>query len=531
MSTIPLTVPLCRPLSGPLLRPVSGVDPDARAYVAAVQTAGVTVSSSQRDAISDFIAGEKAAGRWSLLKRLYLPIWANATANAIDVVSLVSGVFVGGITHGAGYMKPNGTTGYFRSDLSPLTAGLTTTSGAVFALCPSPDTRADTRYLLGTRDPGDSGETSLYQGTGTAMSSFVGRMPGVEVAGGVTANNSGVLVANRRVGGLKFSQRTATGTIYGANQPLVASTVSSLVMWAGGLNNGGSFILPTDARFGAMGFGMGFATDADVDGFTLALQNLWSSIAITDPDASAYLQAVQATGVAVPLKAKMALNDFVAAERTAGRWGNIGRMYLPIWGAAAANAICVKTRTAGSFIGTSTHAAGYIKGDGGTGRYLTGTTLPSVGVTDTSLWMGALIKAQPSFWPSPFMNAVTTAFTDWASGGLGMLFDHTNATGGRQDNDPATMVNGILSGFVSGTNQQSRVRTAAGIVADQTRVTGVMSPVSTSQVEIMGVNAWNHSDAQFGAWWFGTGVSAADDAAFTLNLKALWETATALTLP
>lgn len=88
-------------------------DPDAAAYFGAVATAGGTVSDAQRLAIDTFVRGEKIASRWTLHKRFYLPIWGVAAPNAICMTSLTSGTFVGGVTHAAGYIQGNGTTGYF----------------------------------------------------------------------------------------------------------------------------------------------------------------------------------------------------------------------------------------------------------------------------------------------------------------------------------------------------------------------------------------------------------------------------------
>ena len=84
---------------------VAGLDPDAKAYVNAVIATGVTVTGLQRNAINNFIEGEKTASRWSIHKRLYLPIWANAAANAICLRSLTSGTFVNSPTMGAGFIK------------------------------------------------------------------------------------------------------------------------------------------------------------------------------------------------------------------------------------------------------------------------------------------------------------------------------------------------------------------------------------------------------------------------------------------
>jgi len=121
---------IARPLAGSLakslakslarqLAPASAA-PEA-SYVAALRAAGATVTSTQQAAISTFISGEIAAGRWSKHKRLYFPIWGLAAANAICMKSLISGTFSGSVTHtsegvnvttgGAGNMNTNTNLG------------------------------------------------------------------------------------------------------------------------------------------------------------------------------------------------------------------------------------------------------------------------------------------------------------------------------------------------------------------------------------------------------------------------------------
>jgi len=93
---------------------VGGLDPSAKGYIDAVTAAGATVTSAQRGYINNFYKSAKA-DYYTSLKRLYLPIWGVAAANAIDMIGLTSGTFVGGVTHASGYITGNGTTGYFNA--------------------------------------------------------------------------------------------------------------------------------------------------------------------------------------------------------------------------------------------------------------------------------------------------------------------------------------------------------------------------------------------------------------------------------
>jgi len=103
----------------------SALDPDARLYIAAVEAVlpsnniatALPNASNPKRIISDFIKAEKAASRWTLHKRIYLPIYANAAASAVDIVSQTSGEFtLSGVTHAAGYVQGDGTSGYFDFD-------------------------------------------------------------------------------------------------------------------------------------------------------------------------------------------------------------------------------------------------------------------------------------------------------------------------------------------------------------------------------------------------------------------------------
>jgi hypothetical protein len=101
------------------------LDIDAAAYIIAITQTGITVSTIQSAAINSFIEGEKIAGRWSNIKRFYLPIWGVAAANAIDMVARGSGTFVGGVTHSARFFTTNGTTGAFRDNATITSLGTT----------------------------------------------------------------------------------------------------------------------------------------------------------------------------------------------------------------------------------------------------------------------------------------------------------------------------------------------------------------------------------------------------------------------
>ena len=139
---------LARPLAGSLAKSLAqslarqlapaSVAPDA-AYVAAIRATGITVTSTQQAAISTFISGEVAAGRWSKHKRLYFPIWGLAAANAICMKSLLSGTFSGGVLHSTndGVYVTNGGAGNMNTNTNLGNLGITKTSFHFAMLLPN----------------------------------------------------------------------------------------------------------------------------------------------------------------------------------------------------------------------------------------------------------------------------------------------------------------------------------------------------------------------------------------------------------
>lgn len=247
-------------------------DADAIAYVSAIRTAGATVTAAQRDYINDFIRAEKIAARWDSIKRLYMPIWGVAAANAICLRSLASGTFVGTVTHAAGYAQGNGSTGYLNTNTDFVTQGLTLSSGFMFALTILDATQDFDRFL--------------GAGTGTSESSFIHRTsPRLDCRySGVgsqillnTSSNTGVATFSRISGTRRVSVRKTAGVTSASNTTADTGTIPSSNVLAMALNNANTGVTmanASDARFGAVGFGLGL-TSASTDAFTLALKKLW----------------------------------------------------------------------------------------------------------------------------------------------------------------------------------------------------------------------------------------------------------------
>lgn len=254
-----------------------GFDRMAARYISAVETAGVTVTSTQRNAIDAFFKTGKSQGWISSLRRVYLPIWAAAAPNAIDMMTVTSGTYLlGGVTHASGYVQGNGTTGYFNLGVSPSSLGLTINGGTSFALVNQQDSRTDTRYFLGVTDTSNrriylrqDGSTSvaatMYQATAT-------------ITNPVSARAGIFLAAVNSATSRYLKRRAQSGVVYTTENINSESTgTSQFNQFAMAANIQNSTISGyTDARLGAFGLGLGMSSSTG-DNFTLALKTLWET--------------------------------------------------------------------------------------------------------------------------------------------------------------------------------------------------------------------------------------------------------------
>ena len=209
-------------------------------------------------------------------------------------------------------------------------------------------------------------------------------------------------------------------------------------------------------------------------------------------------------------------------------------MYLPIWAAAAPNAIDMIGLTSGTFNGTVTHSAGYVASDGSTGYFNIGSSMASHGLTPASGWFGAIMKTAIS--NHQYLGAqngasevellrhtVTSITTDYNDTGSGR---NSSLIADRSGIISASRFSGDMKHFQRKTSGRSNIGTFT--YAD----TGSMTSLNAFALakNSSGV-ATSSGTSEMGGWWFGTGVSDAADSAFTLALKNLWETCTSLSLP
>jgi len=255
---------------------LSRLDPDAREYINAVVATGVTVTNTQKTAISNFIKSEKASSRWTSIRRLFFPIWGSAAANAIDMKIRSTGTYVGGVTHAAGYVQGNGSTGYMTMNTSASAQGLTAASTFMFALVSQAESRTGAGFtIVGASNSisrnsishiAFNNQSALFS---SSVSSYMLSPDNMNRAGifygGSTANNARYFRARRTSGVQSIASNTITDN--------TSTTTSSIGVMAR-IDQAVSEY--SNARIGAVGMGLGLST-ANSDAFSANLKTLWET--------------------------------------------------------------------------------------------------------------------------------------------------------------------------------------------------------------------------------------------------------------
>ena len=85
-------------------------------------------------------------------------------------------------------------------------------------------------------------------------------------------------------------------------------------------------------------------------------------------ESKAYFAALATNGVTATQAQRDAYNIFIAAGKREGWLSGIQRMFIPVWGVAAANAVdAILPSRSGTWVGTVTHTGKAATGDGTTG--------------------------------------------------------------------------------------------------------------------------------------------------------------------
>jgi hypothetical protein len=258
---------------------IGSLDPDAKLYIATVQAAlGATTieaalpnATNPKKIISDFYKAEKDAGRYSLHKRIFLPIYDNLAANAVDAITATSGTFVNTPTTAMGYVIGNGSNQYFNINTTLGALGLTSSSGS---------------YIMGLKSESlltNRGNSGALDASGYFVDfrfdTVSGRrltwlQPDTNTLGAFdTSQRTGVIVTNR-TSSLEYTIHNDTADL---GTRIFASGLPGVNPFVMARNNNGNPDLFGNSEIGFFGFGLGMST-SNARAYAAAMKNLWENL-------------------------------------------------------------------------------------------------------------------------------------------------------------------------------------------------------------------------------------------------------------
>ena len=251
---------------------LASLDPDAKGYIDAVVAAGGTVSGGQKSAINTFYKTGKSAGWYSSLKRMYLPIWGVAAPNALCMTSLTSGTFVGTVTHGAGFVLSDTTTGYMNTNVGLTTLGLSLSSYHFAGLYKASSSTINSN-LFGSQSGSNANRMFISSTTYTAdlSSPVLGRATGTVASG----DRLGIFTFSGAASARFLKRRKTSGvTTLGSTTTTITAQPNNLNVAFLAINFSGTIGNFCGEEIGAFSIGLEL-TDAQDTAYSLALKNLW----------------------------------------------------------------------------------------------------------------------------------------------------------------------------------------------------------------------------------------------------------------
>lgn len=277
----PLKIGLGLSMVQPSTSPIGGGgDPDASAYVAAVNATAATVSPTQEAAIDSFFIRGKSVGWYAKMKRIFFPIWGSAAPNAIDMVDRATGNFGAGISHFSGYAKGNAGSGcYFHFDLSPVALGMSRSDQSLFLLVKQEHSGNSCVYLGSVQST--STRITFMQSSATTMMSNLNNTSGGQITYPIAGSQAkGVFVISREAGDRRIHNRTNAGgfATYVNASAIDSGTLPSIpsTAFAGATTGAPAITLPGDMEMGLYGQGLGL-TVAQAEDFSEAIKDLWET--------------------------------------------------------------------------------------------------------------------------------------------------------------------------------------------------------------------------------------------------------------
>lgn len=241
-----------------------GFDADAQAFFDRVDTAGGTLSATEKTAVNQLVLDMKADDIWTKMKAIYPMVGGSATShkfNLIDPRDLDAAFrlnFTSGWTHSSTGATPNGTSAYANTFINQNT--LTTTSNHL-SVYGGTSNITRIHYNQGAKD-------HLFLEIGSYLLS---RNLNIQLFQSGLTSNSGLILASRS--SLNVTKLFKNDVELQSSTSTTTNTVDSLII-LGARNDGTVSINPLnygngEIRFNSIGGGL---TDTEASDFYTAVQ-------------------------------------------------------------------------------------------------------------------------------------------------------------------------------------------------------------------------------------------------------------------
>jgi len=215
---------------------LGGFDADARAFITA---AGIT-NGTQIGAINTLVKGLKGANLWTKLKAIYPMVGGTATTHKFnlkdprDLDAAFRLNFQGGWTHGATGAKPNGTTGYADTFLTPSTS--LTLYSASLSYYSRETTASVAQVEIGCENLGGLPSVALrVQISNTTRSGFYNGSTGADWVFAANTDSKGFFVGTRTTANLNKAFKN--GSEIGNNTTTSHNAQPTVKIYLGALND------------------------------------------------------------------------------------------------------------------------------------------------------------------------------------------------------------------------------------------------------------------------------------------------------
>lgn len=245
-----------------------------------------------------------------------------------------------------------------------------------------------------------------------------------------------------------------------------------------------------------------------------------------DADTSAYIQALATAGVTVSETQTDAINSFIVAQKAANTWTKIKRLYFPIWQNAAANAICMKSLTNGTFVGPFNHnQRGATVPDGALSYFNTNTTLSAISIDKTSYHIALLApQGLDVGYSLPFeVDSFQLLFNDDQSSFYWRFQNDFNFY--FQEFGPPPENTRILT---LGGNATSRYTSAFGSQGSLLQRFGNLNIIQNDFPTNSDITFLLSHNLPMGAFSIGEELTQSEDTEYAANLRTLWRSCTSL---